>query len=191
MMDDRELILNVKSGSEYSYSILYRLWVSRLYNFVYRYVKSDSITSDIVQEAFLRIWMNRADLDPDSSFKSYLFTISYHLLIKELRRQINNPLMDTLLEYQSEWVTSDNETGRSIELEQFRKALVQAKKRLTPRLREIFELNKEQNMPVAEVARRLGITEQVVRNQLSMAVKIIREELQYYSYFLVLFFFHF
>lgn len=190
-MDDRELILNVKSGSEYSYSILYRLWVSRLYNFVYRYVKSDSITSDIVQETFLRIWMNRADLDPDSSFKSYLFTISYHLLIKELRRQMNNPLMDTLLEYQSEWVTSDNETGRSIELEQFRKALVQAKKRLTPRLREIFELNKEQNMPVAEVARRLGITEQVVRNQLSMAVKIIREELQHYSYFLVLFFFHF
>lgn len=187
-MADKELILNVKSGSEYSYGILYRLWVSRLYNFVYRYVRSDSVASDIVQETFLRIWTNRAGLDPECSFKAYLFTISYRLIIKELRRQINNPLMDSLLEYQSDWVTSENETGKLVELEQFREALIQAKKKLTPRLRLIFEMNKEQNISVADIARKLGITEQAVRNQLSAAVKVVRGELQHYSYLVLLFF---
>lgn len=189
MTDDKELILNVKSGSEYSYGILYRLWISRLYNFVYHYVRSDSIASDIVQETFLRIWTNRASLDPESSFKAYLFTISYRLMIKELRRQMNNPLMDSLLEYQSDWVTSENETGRQIEIEQFREALVQAKKKLTPRLKLIFEMNKEQNISVADIAKKLGITEQVVRNQLSVAVKVIRGELQHYLFLLCLFFY--
>ena len=33
MIDERALILSVKSGSEDSYKILYELWVSRLYRF--------------------------------------------------------------------------------------------------------------------------------------------------------------
>ena len=61
----------------------------------------------------------------------------------------------------------------------------------TPRQREIFELNKEQNLSVAEIAEQLCIKEQVVRNQLSTALKIIRAELQQYSFILLLFLSHF
>ena len=65
------------------------------------------------------------------------------------------------------------------------------KEKLTPRQREIFELNKEQNLSVAEIAEQLCIKEQVVRNQLSTALKIIRAELQQYSFILLLFLSHF
>lgn len=93
--DEHTLINEIKSGSEESYRILYDKWVSRLYNFVYQYIKSESVTDDIVQETFLKIWTNKESLNPEYSFKSYLFTIAYHFLIKELRRQINNPLLYT------------------------------------------------------------------------------------------------
>ena len=79
---EKALIEGLKSGSEPCYNRLYKLWVSRLYRFVYGYVKSESITDDIVQETFLRIWTHRAELNPELSFKSYLFTISYHLLLR-------------------------------------------------------------------------------------------------------------
>lgn len=81
-MQEEDLILAVKSGSERAYKQLYELWVSRLYRFVFQYLKSEEATDDVVQETFLRIWTNREHLNPDQSFKSYLFTIAYHFLLK-------------------------------------------------------------------------------------------------------------
>ena len=58
-MQEEELILAVKTGSERAYKQLYELWVSRLYRFVFQYLKSEEATDDVVQETFLRIWTNR------------------------------------------------------------------------------------------------------------------------------------
>lgn len=191
MIDEKRLILSVKSGSEKAYRTLYEMWVSRLYQFVYQYLKSEETTDDVVQETFYRIWINREKLDAESSFKAYLFTIAYHLLLKEVRRQLNNTSMEEFIEYNDNIRTSGDEAEKQIDFDQFCKALKQAKEKLTPRQREIFELNKEQNLSVAEIAEQLCIKEQVVRNQLSTALKIIRAELQQYSFILLLFLSHF
>ena len=187
MIDEKELILSVKSGSECSYKALYELWVSRLYRFVYHYVKSETVTDDIVQATFLRIWNNRSKLDPECSFKSYLFTISYRLLLKEIHRQLNNPVMAEFIDYQSELATATDEAERKLEFDLFLVALEKAKKLLPPRQREIFEMNKELNIPILDIAKKLNIGEQVVRNQLSASLKLIRTEMSGYLKFLLVF----
>jgi RNA polymerase sigma-70 factor (ECF subfamily) len=48
---------------------------------------------------------------------------------------------------------------------------------LTPRQREIWQLSREKEMSTEEIAKYLSIQEQVVRNQLSSALKKIREQL--------------
>lgn len=188
--DEKALIEGLKSGSEPCYNRLYKLWVSRLYRFVYGYVKSESITDDIVQETFLRIWTHRSELNPELSFKSYLFTISYHLLLKELRRQVQNPLVGEYISYVTQLHTSDEITERAVEFDQFEEALQRAKMKLTPRQREIFELNKEQSLSISNIAEKFSITEQVVRNQLSAALKVIRKELTDFSFIFLLFMFY-
>ncbi len=187
LKDEHTLVIGLKSGSEESYRSLYDLWFSRLYQFVLRYVKSEPVTDDIVQETFLNIWIHRQSISPCMSFKSYLFTIAYHFLIKELRRQLNTPLMKDYVAFCSELSTCDNETVEKLELKQFQDSLNRAKEKLSPRQRQIFELNKEGNATIAEIAASLSITEQVVRNQLSAALKIVRKELRQYPYLLLLF----
>lgn len=187
LKDEHTLVIGLKSGSEESYRALYDLWFSRLYQFVLRYVKSEPVTDDIVQETFLNIWIYRESINPCMSFKSYLFTIAYHFLIKESRRQLNTPLMKDYVAFCSELSTCDNETVEKLELKQFQDSLNRAKEKLSPRQRQIFELNKEGNATIAEIAASLSITEQVVRNQLSAALKIVRKELRQYPYLLLLF----
>lgn len=187
LKDEHTLVIGLKSGSEESYKALYDLWFSRLYQFVLRYVKSEPVTDDIVQETFLNIWIHRESINPCMSFKSYLFTIAYHFLIKELRRQLNTPLMKDYVAFCSELSTCDNEQIEKIELKQFQDSLNRAKKKLSPRQRQIFELNKEGNATISEIAACLSISEQVVRNQLSAALKILRKELRQYPYLLLLF----
>lgn len=175
--DEGLLIADVRAGSERSYRLLYEQWVGRLYAFVYHYVKSEDITDDIVQETFLKIWTNRQSLHPEHSFKAYLFTIAYRMLVKELRRQLNHPLMADYLSLHAEPSTREDEAELEMDFHLFAERLQGAKCKLTPRQREIFELNKEQEVPVKEIAARLHIEEQVVRNQLSAALKTLRAEL--------------
>lgn len=190
LIDEKTLVMELCSGSEKAYNLLYRQWVSRLYRFVYGYVKSKSITEDIVQETFVRLWMHRSELNPEKSFKSYIFTISYHLLLKELRHQLQNPLVESYITYLSDVKTSDDEASSVVEYDEFEKALLLAKEKLSPRQREIFELNKEKNISIADIASELAINEHSVRKCLSAALKVIRTELSDFSYIIYLIMFY-
>lgn len=183
----RKILLSVRNGSEKAYQELYEQWVSRLYGFVFQYLKSKDATDDVVQETFLRIWSNRANLNPNVSFKSYLFTIAYHFLLKEMRRQLNNPLMEDYVEYLNRSSTETVEAESLMCYDQFVNALERGKQHLFPRQRIIFEMNKEYGMSISEISEKLSITNQVVRNQLCMALKILRVELRQYYPLLLLF----
>lgn len=186
--DDKTIISSVRDGNYESFSALYSKWVSPLYRFVCSLIKSEQITQDIVQEAFVKIWSGRESLNPEYSFKAYLFTISYHLVLKEMKRQLNNPLMDDYMEYcNNERLTANPDAEEKLDFDRFLTELRKAKEKLTPRQRQIFEMNKEDNSSIAEIATTLSLTEQSVRNQLSAALKIIRKELGDYSFLLALF----
>ena len=106
--------------------------------------------------------------------------------MKELKRQINNPSMEEYIEYQNELATSADEIPAGLDYDKFTKALEKAKSHLSPRQKEIFELNKEYGMSISEISSNLSVTEQVVRNQLSAALKFLRTELrQYYPLLLI------
>ena len=57
-----------------------------LYRFVLKNIKDDDSAQDIVQEAFIRMWEKREDVNGEKS-KSYLFTTAYHILIDAIRHR--------------------------------------------------------------------------------------------------------
>ena len=94
--------------------------------------------------------------------------------------------MENYLEIKKEVVSAEDVEAK-YDFDLFLKELETAKQKLTPRQKEIFTLNKEYNLSITEIASRLSITEQVVRNQLSAALKVLRRELSNYSYLFILF----
>lgn len=181
------LLNGLVSGSYECYTALYDKWVSPLYRFVYSLVKSEEITKDIVQETFIKIWVNHVNIDVNLSFKSYLFTISYHLVLKEFRRTINHPQMEDYMEYCNDLSLADSPTDQQCSLDSFLVELKKAKEKLSPRQRQIFEMSKEYNLSIAEIAKQLSLTDQSVKNQLTTSLKVIRKELGSYSSLLLLF----
>lgn len=184
---EQRLVNEIIDGSYKSYEALYNKWVSHLYRFVYSLTKSEEITQDIVQETFVKIWTNRANLDAGLSFKSYLFTISYHMVLREFRQRINHPQMEDYMEYCNNLSLSESSAEQQLDFETFLAELDKAKQKLSPRQRQIFEMNKEYNLAVAEIAEQLSLTDASVRNQLSAALKIIRSELSCHAFLLFLF----
>ena len=61
-LEDKLLIQKVKSGDSRSFRMLYDRYVSDLWNYVFRWVKSAELADDIVQDTFFRLWTHRSSL---------------------------------------------------------------------------------------------------------------------------------
>ena len=95
-------------------------------------------------------------INPELSFKSFIFTIAHNLVISEYRKQINRPELIDYIEFTNNSNLIDDSTQHKIDL---------------------FELIKEHGMTSTQVAEQLGISEQVVRNQLSVSLKTLKKAL--------------
>jgi len=56
-----------------------------LFRFLLKNTKDEALASDLVQEAFLRVWEKR-DVVNQSKSKTYLYTTAYHLMIDHFRK---------------------------------------------------------------------------------------------------------
>jgi RNA polymerase sigma-70 factor (ECF subfamily) len=188
-MDYRKQIEGLRKNSYSDFKILYEAFVGPLFGFVYSLTKSGTIAKDIVQETFLRVWKYRKNINPDLSFKSYLFKIAQNLILDGLRKQLNDPVFESYLDYCDKLALSGNAAEQKMDFDIFVKRLEAAKRKLSSRQREIFEMSKEQGIPASEIAQRLALSEQTVYNQLSMAMHVIRQELGPAFYLLFFIFF--
>lgn len=174
---DEKYIRGLRKGSYDDFNKLYDLYADRLYGFAYNLTHSQEMAEEIVQEVFLKIWQMREHLSPEYSFRSFLFTIAKNKFLNDLRNRL------TLLSY-DEYVTQfdSNEKGENTTESEFNflelnEQILYAKNKLSQRQRMIFEMSREDGLSSREIALKLDISEQSVRNQLSCALKVLREEL--------------
>ncbi len=171
---EKEYIKQLQDDSNEAFEYLYYAYSPRLYGFVLNLTKSADMAEEVVQETFIKIWENRAHIQPDYSFKSYLFMIARNHVVNVFRRQ---SIITNLEEYgtlQDDIAFSDNNTENFTEVNDLRAYIEKAKTHLTPRQQQIFELSKEKGLSNQEIADLLKITKQSVKNQLSTSLHILQ-----------------
>ena len=177
-MDQKSLIQQFRNDSFEAFNALYGQYFDLLYGFVFRLTRSHDLTSELVQDTFIKVWVNRKNIKPDLSFKTWLFSIAKNNLLDKLKKQWAQPVFEDYLNHCNDENLTVSSSEDSFDFEVFRKLLQKAKKKLSPRQAEIFELNKEKDVSVAEIAELLQITEQVVYNHLSQAKTILQKEMK-------------
>lgn len=182
-----EIIAELKRGSYEAFDTLYNMYADSLYGFALLHTKSVACAEDIVQETFLKLWNMRASLSVEGSFKSMLFMIAKNRMIDVFRQQINRPAFEDYIHFCEDEKLIDNTSVEKIYYDDFIEKLMLAKRKLTPSQRNIFEMSREKGMSNAEIAALVEISEQTVKNHLSAALKILREELVKYNYLFALF----
>lgn len=85
--DEKSLLLQLKSGDERAFEILYNNYKFRIAGNLFKLLKSDDLVKEILQELFFKIWEVRTQIDPEKSFKSYLFRIAENLVCGQMKRQ--------------------------------------------------------------------------------------------------------
>ncbi len=84
--NEKELLIRMSAGDEVAFREIYHHYSPRIYGKLLKVLKSEDIASELLQELFASIWQRRENIDPDKSFRSYLFKIADNLIIDLFRK---------------------------------------------------------------------------------------------------------
>ena len=171
--DERELLSLLKQGNEQAFEKIYKVYSSRLFGNVFKMVKSESTTQEILQDVFIKIWNNRASIDLDKSFRSYLFRIAENKVYDFFRKASRDKKI------QAQLFATATEEYEHIETMIHRKEndllLKKAIESLSPQRQQVFRLIKLDNKSYEEVSRLMGISVSTISDHIVKANKAIRE----------------
>jgi RNA polymerase sigma-70 factor (ECF subfamily) len=155
---------------------LFEIYGQKLYGFALKYLKSQTEAEELVQEVFVRVWENRKSLNSDFSFKSYLFTIALNQVRKYFKkRAISLRYLASLNEADIDF---DNQTAEYIDYTSVLQRIDQVVASFPERKKQIFLKSRKEGKSSKEIAKELDITVGAVDNQISQAIKMIREVLK-------------
>lgn len=185
---DIELIKELQKGSYKAFNCMYEKYFNLLYGFTFKLTRSHEVTHELVQETFIKVWVYRNKIDPDLSFKAWLYKLVQNQFYNVMKKQFNHPLFEDYLNYNEDEHFTAQPSDGSFDFEAFNRNLYLAKKKLSPRQLEVFELCKEQGLSAGEAATKLNISEQAIYNYLSQALSVLRVEMMpFYTFFLLFF----
>ena len=153
--------------------------------FAQKYVKDLETAKEIAQDAFISLWEKRETIDMGRPVKSYLTMVIHNKCTNYLRdnRKFDPYILniENLLEvpqYDGADSMVENELQLKIDL---------SIAELPERCREIFVLNRYENLKYQEIADKLQISVKTVETQMSKALQHMRIRLaEFISMFLVL-----
>ena len=174
-IDEKELLLLLKQGHEAAFEEIYKLYSSRLFGNIYRMVKSESTSQEILQEVFIKVWNNRTGIDPERSFRSYLFRIAENKVYDFFPKVSRDKKMHAHI------IVIATEHYEHIEELLLRKEdneiVHKAINSLSPQRQLVFRLCKLEGKSYAEVGRELDISVSTISDHIVKAKKTVREYL--------------
>lgn len=84
--EDLTILREIKSGNKEVFNAFYMEYSPRLQATMYFLCNDKFLAEDLAQEAFLRLWKNRAELNEAQSLKGYLRTISKNQFLDHQRK---------------------------------------------------------------------------------------------------------
>jgi len=172
---DEVLIGRIASGDRLAMQVLFARYHVRVFRFVLRLVRDESVAEDLISDVFLDVWRQAGRFEKRSAVSTWLLAIARFKALSALRRKPDEAL--------------DEEAAEAIEDPSDNPAVTLAKKDKSAELRkclgglsaehrEIIDLVYYHEKSVEEVAVIVGIPENTVKTRMFYARKKLAELLK-------------
>ena len=117
-LSEQRLIIELKRGSQKAFDDIYAMYSKRLFAYCLQYTKSVEDAEDIVQDVFVKLWINRENIRQEVTLRSLLFIMSKYSLINAYRSRVNSLLYeDYVATYMG--AASENDMNSQLEYDDF------------------------------------------------------------------------
>ncbi|SFD45516.1 RNA polymerase sigma-70 factor, ECF subfamily [Chitinophaga sp. CF118] len=174
-LNDAELLSLVKKDDEKAFETLVYRYNVTLYKFIYARIREEHDTKDLLQEIFISFWKNRQNIITQDRILSYLTRAAYYAVIDW---QIQHK---KILARQTVLLEKDEPTAFPIEDQlismELRNEVDSEVSKMNDTMRKVFVSSRWEAKSIREIAVEYGLSEQTVKNYISLALKRIRLKL--------------
>jgi len=173
---DWHLIKQLVDGDRSAFTRIYNLHCAKVYKLAFRFVKNKEQSEEIVQETFIKLWLNRSKLDPEGNLWLYVYVIAKRTSLNALREICKSKeLTENLLTNIDNVCNVTEEYINGSDLERFTEKIIS---RLPPQQKLIFRLSRVDGLSHKEIAEQLNISPNTVKNHMVEALKTVRSHLR-------------
>lgn len=178
IIDEKALLIELKRGDKIAFKQLYEVYSGKLASKLIYLLKSEELAQDILQDVFLKIWINREMIDTELSFGAFLYKIATNLSKNVIRKNVYDQLMRD--EVGKEGVYHPMEEDE--DAEQAKAILDQAMDQLTERQQEVYTLHKLEGLSYQEISEKLNISLSAINHHIQKANKHLKAVLKSRSF---------
>ncbi|WP_430814411.1 RNA polymerase sigma factor [Carboxylicivirga sp. RSCT41] len=174
-VSDDILIEKSRTGNSMAFGVLVERYSNYCYSIVCRIVGNRAEAEDVVQDAFVLAWQEIDGFDcKKGKFTTWLYTIATRLAIDILRKRRSQEDLIAVKEDDS----NENDALKNLFNEELEEQIKWACKSLTALQKAVFVLREIEEMDVHEVSEITGLSAKQIKDNLYVARKKVREQLQ-------------
>jgi len=167
---------SIAQGDERSFFLFYEHYAALLRPFLVKYTRSETDREEVIQETFIKIWVHRDSLETLENPKAWVFKIAARTYLNYLKKATREKKRN-LVAGQASGVIDTVTPFERTAVEEIKTLVSQAVSNLSEQKKRIYHMSRDQGMMPMEIAKKLGISVGTVKNQLSAALKDIRQQL--------------
>ncbi|MFN0033287.1 MAG: sigma-70 family RNA polymerase sigma factor [Flavobacteriales bacterium] len=154
------------------YQQAFKEYFRTIRNFIYFKCSDMDMAEDLAQDTFLKLWETRHRIDK-RTIKAYLYTIAQNNTINQLKRK---QLMYKFIKIPA--ADREYDTPEKIaEMKEYEVKLANVIAMLPDGGREVFLMNRMEELTYVEIAGRLGLSVKAIEKRMSKVLQIFRDQL--------------
>lgn len=153
---------------------MFKRYYAFLCQVVYKIIPKAEVAEDIVQELFADLWRKREQLEFTGSIQGYLRRAAVNKTLNYIR---DNKFRFEEEEQIAQMPSDHEQASARVEMTELQEAIDKAVDSLPERCRAVFALSRYEQLSHQEIAAQLGISVKTVENQITKALRILRDEL--------------
>lgn len=169
---EKQLLQQAARGSRRAFGRLFDVYFQKLGAYIFKVTKNRVFAEEIVQEVFIKLWEQRADLEKIQNFEAYLFRISKNRTLNFLRDRSAERIRVEKLQQEHLQLVQLPE----VFTEHYYRIVDQAVSELPPRQQRIYHLVRNKNKKYDEVATEMNISKETVRKHMFLALRFLKRE---------------
>lgn len=183
MTTEKEILELLKKGDEEAIRIIFEAYFEKLCLYAEGIIKNHQAAEDIVEDLFVSVWIHAKTNPVHTTIKNYLYKSTYHNCLKYINKLKAESRNDEYLHYslKDQEIIHPETSGYPISgllVSEIEKKADDILESIPEQCREIYKLNRFENLDYPDIAARLKITVGTVKTQMSRAFQRFREGLK-------------
>jgi RNA polymerase sigma-70 factor (family 1) len=172
---ESELLVKLRDGDNHAFTTLYNGYSTTLMAHLTHMLKSAELADEVLQDTFMAVWNNRHTIDPEQSFKAYVYKIAtnntYKLFRKAAYDQTYRVHMLPILE------AGYNNIESRIYQKEHEELLARLLDKMPAKQREVYRLHKIEGYSYKEISEQLGISHNTINSYITRGNQYIKSQL--------------